>query len=163
MQYRILSDLDNPCSLRDLLTNRSPERHPKTHRFRLANHLSSSIRFVRSGQFVRKAIKPENILLLTKSWAPPESQFPSVLGLPFLVGFYRCHPISDEFENRYGKPNWKTVFTDIHRDGALLPNKHLQFKMTFTLSEWFSWRSGYGNHSSGKMKVGAYSSFRIVQ
>jgi hypothetical protein len=52
---------------------------------------------------VHKAIKPENILLLTKSWAPPESQLPFVLGLPFLVGFYRCHPISDEFDNRYGE------------------------------------------------------------
>ena len=103
LQYRIPSDLDHPRSLRDLLTDKlGQKQHPLNHRFRLANHLASSILYVHSGQFVHKAIKPENILMMTNAGASPEEQFPHVLGWPFLVGFDRSRPAS-ALSGKYGE------------------------------------------------------------
>jgi hypothetical protein len=90
LQYSIPSDMDHPRSLRDLLTDKTSQRiHPLNHRFRLANHLATSVLYIHSGQFVHKSIKPENILMLTSANAQPSERFPHVLGWPFLVGFER--------------------------------------------------------------------------
>ena len=103
LQYRLPSDLGHPRSLRDLLTDKSVQKlHPLNHRFRLANHLASSILYVHSGEFVHKTIKPENILMMTKADALPKEQFPHVLGWPFLVGFDRSRPASAH-SGKYGE------------------------------------------------------------
>lgn len=103
LQYSIPAGFDYPRSLRDLLTDRTMEAiHPLNHRFRLANQLASSILYMHGGEFVHKAIKPENILVMVPAQAGPREQFPYVLGWPFLVGFDRCRPAS-MLSGRYGE------------------------------------------------------------
>ena len=103
LQYRLPSDLGNTRSLRDLLTDKSVLKlHPLNHRFDLANRLASSILYVHSGCFVHKAIKPENILMMTNINASYRHQFPYVLGSPFLVGFDRSRPASAH-SGKYGE------------------------------------------------------------
>lgn len=103
LQYSIPSELDHPRSLRDLLvTGSTPPLHPLNHRFRLANHLATSVLYMHSGQFVHKTIKPENILIMSSVNSSPGEQFPYVLGWPFLVGFDRCRPASG-LSGRYGE------------------------------------------------------------
>ena len=95
-------DLDDPRSLRDLLTD-SRETWPSINsRFRLAKNLASSIVYMHSGNFVHKMIKPENILLMDPVNASENEKFPRGLGLPFLVGFDRCRPASMH-SGRYGE------------------------------------------------------------
>lgn len=103
LKYQLPPHLGNTRSLRDLLTDKSALKlHPLNHRFDLANHLASSILYVHSGHFVHKAIKPENILMMTNATASPRHQFPYVLGSPFLVGFDRSRPASAH-SGKYGE------------------------------------------------------------
>jgi hypothetical protein len=103
LQYSIPPDMDHPRSLRDLLTDKTADKlHPLNHRFRLANHLATSVLYIHSGQFVHKTIKPENILMMTSANAQPSEQFPRVLGWPFLVGFERSRRAS-VLSGRYGE------------------------------------------------------------
>lgn len=157
LQYSMPSDLNDPRSLRDLLTDRSNYKlHPLNHRFRLAKHLATSIVYMHSGQFVHKNIKPENILMMTSANGQIEEQFPYVLGWPFLVGFDRCRPAS-VLSGRYGEGKMEeclyqhptrwgvvaeeafTMLHDIYSLGVVL----LEIGLWQSLVEWNEDTKGY--------------------
>lgn len=94
--FKIAPNLQNPRSLRQILTEAAP--YPLDERFNLSQQLLHAILYIHTARFVHKNIRPETIVVFQNA--------SSEIGEPFLVGFERFR-LADGQTYMAGDGNWE--------------------------------------------------------